>query len=100
MNHRMFDTPVFVKSEGQLIEEVATIDDALEFLYDWPKRRRGPIYETAVRACQGAFEGRCSRPAARQAFASFAKSVKILKEVTLPLPWMMGKVPGRGGVQA
>jgi hypothetical protein len=100
MNDRMFESPVFVKCGGSLIEEVAGIDDALEFLYDWPKKRRGPIYETALKACQRAFEGRYPRSAARQAFASFAKSVNILEEVTTPLPWMTVPSAGRGGLEA
>ncbi|TGV59899.1 DUF982 domain-containing protein, partial [Mesorhizobium sp. M2D.F.Ca.ET.160.01.1.1] len=56
MNDRMFDSPVFVKSGNSLIQEIACLEDALEFLYEWPKNRRGPIYETALRACQGAFD--------------------------------------------
>lgn len=100
MKDRMFDTPIFVRNGSQPLEEVAGIDDALVFLYEWPKRRRGPIYETALRACQRAFEGRCSRPIARQAFASFARSVDILEDVSNPLPWMTGQAPGRGELQA
>ncbi|RUW66009.1 DUF982 domain-containing protein, partial [Mesorhizobium sp. M1E.F.Ca.ET.063.01.1.1] len=49
MNDRMFDSPVFVKSGNSLIQEIACIEDALEFLYEWPKNRRGPIYDTALR---------------------------------------------------
>ncbi|XJO05453.1 hypothetical protein ACHMW7_24080 [Aminobacter sp. UC22_36] len=45
MSDRMFDSPVFVKSGNSLIEEIACLEDALEFLYEWPKNRRGTIYE-------------------------------------------------------
>lgn len=100
MNDRMFDKPIYVRSGGHLIEEVAGVEDALEFLYDWPKKRRGPIYDTALRACQSAFEGRYSLSGARQAFASFAKSANILEVVTTPLPWMMTRGDGHGGLQA
>lgn len=31
MNDRMFDSPVFVKSENSLIQEIACLEDALEF---------------------------------------------------------------------
>jgi hypothetical protein len=52
MNDRMFDSPVFVKDGNSLIQEIASLEDALEFLYEWPQHRRGPIYRTALRACQ------------------------------------------------
>lgn len=100
MNDRMFDSPVFVKSGNTLIQEIACVEDALEFLYEWPSKRRGPIYETALRACQRAFESSYPLSSARQAFSSFAKSVKILEEVTTPLPWMAGPKHGHGGMVA
>src|SRR4051812_18778936 len=34
MNDRMFDSPVFVKSGNSLIQEIACLEDALEFLYE------------------------------------------------------------------
>ncbi|TKT80411.1 DUF982 domain-containing protein [Aquamicrobium sp. LC103] len=100
MNDRMFDKPVFVKNGRSLIEEIACLEDALEFLYEWPKSRRGPIYETAMKACQRAFEGDFSLSGAREAFATFAKSANIFEEVTTPLPWMTAPKPGQGGIPA
>jgi hypothetical protein len=97
MNDRMFDSPVFVKDGNSLIQEVACLEDALAFLYDWPKHRRGPIYRTALRACQSAFEGASATSVARQAFSSFAKSCDILEDVSVPLPWMTGSSRGHGG---
>ena len=99
MNDRMFDSPLFVKSGSSLIQEIACIEDALEFLYEWPKNRRGPIYHTALRACQRAFDSDYPRNAARDAFCGFAKAAKILEEVSVPPPWMAG-VGGRGGLAA
>ncbi|MDX8454624.1 DUF982 domain-containing protein [Mesorhizobium sp. VK9D] len=96
MNDRMFDSPVFVKSGNSLIQEIACIEDALEFLYEWPKNRRGTIYETALRACQRAFDSNYPLSTARDAFCGFAKSVKIHEDVSITLPWMTGK-GGRGG---
>ena len=96
MNDRMFDSPVFVKSGNSLVQEIACLEDALEFLYEWPKNRRGPIYETALRACQRAFDGIYPLSAAREAFCGFAKSAKIHEDVTTALPWMVSK-RGQGG---
>lgn len=97
MSDRMFDSPVFVKAGKSLIEEIACLEDALEFLYEWPKYRRGVIYETARRACQKAFEADYPLSAAKQAFCGFAKSVNILEDVSTPLPWMNGSKPSQGG---
>ncbi|MGI6853891.1 DUF982 domain-containing protein [Mesorhizobium sp. 1B3] len=97
MSDRMFESPVFVKAGKNLIEEIACLEDALEFLYEWPKNRRGVIYETARRACQKAFEGDYPLSAARQAFCGFAQTVNILEDIATPLPWMTGTKPGQGG---
>lgn len=84
MNDRMFDSPVFVKSGGNLIREIACLEDALEFLYDWPKERRGVIYQTALRACQRAFDAGYPLSSAREAFCGFARSAKIHEENAMP----------------
>jgi hypothetical protein len=96
MNSRMFDNPVFIKSGNSLIQEIACLEDALEFLYEWPKNRRGPIHQTALRACQRAFDSDYPLSAARDAFSGFAKAARILEDVTTTLPWMIGK-GGHGG---
>ena len=100
MNDRMFDNPVFVKSGSSLVQEIACLEDALEFLYEWPKNRRGPIYDTALRACQRAFDSSYPLTAAREAFCGFARSAKIYEEVTTTLPWMVGNRGRGGGVAA
>lgn len=100
MSDRWFDSPVFVKCGNRLIQEIARLEDALEFLYEWPKDRRGPIYETALRACQRAFDCGYPLPAARQAFSGFARSVNILENVSTPLPWMVPGKTGANGVGA
>ena len=96
MNDRMFDNPVFVKQGTGIIQEIACLEDALEFLYEWPKKRRGPIHHTALHACQKVYESDYPLSAAKQAFIGFAKSAKILEEVSTPLPWMTADA-GRGG---
>ncbi|MBZ9761533.1 DUF982 domain-containing protein [Mesorhizobium sp. CA8] len=100
MNDRMFDSPVFVKSGDSLIQEIACLEDALEFLYEWPRNRRGPIYETALRACQRAFDSGFPLTAAREAFCGFAKSARIQEDVSTTLPWMISKGGKGGGLTA
>jgi hypothetical protein len=100
MSEKTFESPVFVRAAEGLIEEIACLEDALEFLYEWPKNRRGPIYQTALRACQKVFESNYPLGAARLAFISFAKSARILEDVNTPMPWMIGKTAQGGGVTA
>jgi len=100
MNDRTFARPVFVRNGQLMIEEIGCLDDAFDFLGAWPKNRRGPIYDTAFRACQRAYDGHVPLSVARDAFAGFAKSVKILEDVSAPMPWMAGTKAGRGGATA
>lgn len=78
MIDRMFTSPVFVRHDTDPAWQVASLDDALEYLYAWPHSKRGPIYMTATRACQAAFEGRLPVSSARQAFCAFARSANVL----------------------
>jgi hypothetical protein len=96
MSARTFEEPVFVKAGEGLVEEIATLEDAFDFLDRWPKNRRGVIYETARRACSRAFDSDYPLSAAREAFRGFARWARILEDVTVPLPWMVSK-PGQGG---
>lgn len=94
MSERTFEIPVFVRAAEGLIQEVACLEDACHFLDEWPKHRRGGIYETAKRACHRAFDGLVPLKAAREAFVGFARSAKILEEVSTTLPWMAGARAG------
>lgn len=87
MNDRVFDVPLFVKSGQHLIQEIATLDDAVDFLEDWPLNRRGPIYETALRACHRAYSRDVPLDVARNAFAGFARSAGIFEKVDTLLPF-------------
>lgn len=97
MNDRIFDRPIFVKN-GKVREEINSLVDALDFLEKWPKSRRGTIYGTVVRACDRASSGQIRVSIAHDAFASFAKSVKILDSVAAPLPSGKETKAGPGGV--
>jgi len=97
MSERTFDNPVFVRAAEGLIQEIACLDDALDFLDEWPEHRRGVIYETAKRACHRAFDGFVPLKVARDAFAGFARSVKILEDVSAAIPWTAGANTGQAG---
>ena len=87
MAMRVFDSPVFVKAGNSLVEVIACLENALEFLYDCPEGRRGVIYNAVLRACQSVIERDYPLTAAREAFVGFAKSAGILERVDTPPPW-------------
>lgn len=97
MSERTFDTPIFVRAAEGLIQEIACLEDAFDFLDEWPEHRRGVIYETAKRACHRAFDGFVPLKVARDAFAGFARSVKILENVSAAVPWIAGTDTGQPG---
>jgi hypothetical protein len=101
VNDRTFDAPVYVKRAEHLIQEIHSLDDALDFLEEWPRKRRGPIYETALKACHRAYSGDVTLEIARNAFIGFARSAGIFEKVDslLPFPMILQKT-GRGGVPA
>ncbi|MCP9232559.1 DUF982 domain-containing protein [Mesorhizobium sp. LMG 17147] len=101
MSERTFESPVFVRAAEGLIQEIACLEDAFDFLNEWPKHRRGVIYETAKRACHRAYDGLIPLKVARDAFAGFARSVKILEDVATAMPWVAAAKSGEtGGVAA
>ena len=97
MSERTFEVPVFVKAAEGGVQEVACLEDACRFLDAWPRHRRGVIYDTAKRACHRAFDGLVPLKAARDAFAGFARSAKILDDVPTPMPWIAGAKAGKAG---
>ena len=98
MNDRVFDSPVFVKGAPHFIQEIASLDGAVDFLEEWPSDRRGPIYETALRACHRAYAREVPLDVAHKAFSGFAKSVGILEQVDTLFPFAAISQSGRGGL--
>ncbi|MEQ1955994.1 DUF982 domain-containing protein [Mesorhizobium sp. CN2-181] len=86
MDDRLFQPAVYVECGPRLIQEISNIEDALDFLYDWPSDLRDVIHQTALRACQKAYEGGYPIEAARQAFVGFSKSASILADIASTLP--------------
>ena len=92
MSDRLFDSPVFVKDGPYLVREIASIGDALDFLYEWPAHDRDFIYETAWKACCDSHAG--VKP------VDVAQKRGILEEPEAALPWMKGNNSGGGRVEA
>ena len=100
MSDKSFSSPVFVRTGPEFIQEIASLNDALDFLDEWPEELRGPVYETALRACCRAHDGHIPVSVGRDAFAGFAKSARILEDITAPLPWMQQRGSGVSGAPA
>lgn len=88
MSDRLFDPPVFIKGGKYLIQEVAGLEDAIDVLEAWPDERRDLIYDTVLKACHGALDGRRPTRVARNAFAAFARRAGILEETGTVTAWM------------
>lgn len=74
---KTFDIPVVVTGADMREHRVASVEDALDFLEDWPVYRRNMLYEAAKRLCHSAHDGLCPADAARSAFAKWAKLEQI-----------------------
>ncbi|KQZ13779.1 MULTISPECIES: DUF982 domain-containing protein [unclassified Mesorhizobium] len=79
MDELQFAIPVRVKlSDGQPVEEVYGVDQALEILSEWPSGRQGPLYQAAFNACFGASVGVTGAEDACRAFSAFCRVSGIL----------------------
>jgi hypothetical protein len=99
MNATAFSSSVFVKNGAYLVQEIADLGDAIDFLEEWPEDRRDLIHETALRACYQAHGGLKPMSVARDAFVGFAKRARILEVSEAVMPWIAASKSGSGKVQ-
>lgn len=99
MNAEVFSSPIFVKRGTYIVQEIASLADAIDFLDDWPEDHRDLIHETALRACYDAHDGHKPVSAARNAFRGFAKRAGILEDSTSAMQWIAACKSGSGRVQ-
>ena len=97
MSDRLFDSPVFVKDGPYLVREIASIEDALLFLFEWPEHDQDLIYETAWKACCDAHDGVKPIEAGESAIRGFARKRGIIDEPEVAIPRIKGKRSGGGG---
>ncbi|WP_429096779.1 DUF982 domain-containing protein [Aminobacter sp. BE322] len=101
MRAQAFDRSIFVRDASNSIREIECIGDALAFLASWPESRRGPIHQSAYRACQAVRENRLHLDGARNALHCFARSAGILEQAPVSIePWMVMPRNGHGGILA
>ncbi|MDX8523790.1 DUF982 domain-containing protein [Mesorhizobium sp. MSK_1335] len=79
MDRLQFEVPVrIMPAPGLPVEEIYSVEQALDFLQDWPKRRQGKVYDTAFNACFGATVDVASTEEACRAFAAFCRISGLL----------------------
>ena len=89
----MVPVTVFVGLGAQ--RDLTSTYDLLQFLNEWPNARRGPIFTTALRACNAALAGELTDEDARKAFSSFARASAILASGVEPVA--NARLPNRPG---
>lgn len=101
MKIQAFRQPVFMRDASLEVREIDGVVTALAFLADWPQGRRGPIYQSAFRACSAAHGGQLHVEGARDALRVFGRSAGILEQSPVPMePWVIAATKKRGGVSA
>lgn len=80
MEKMPFFAPVCVSCpDGLTGQDIETLEQALQFLRDWPADRRGPVYQAAYNACTAAREGYLTVEEARKSLSGFARITGILR---------------------
>jgi hypothetical protein len=96
MDDKRFINPVYVADGARMIRQIASLEEAIEFLETLRKPVNGTVHATALKACYRAAAGRMSVEDARRAFEGFAKMSRILEDVS-PQPWPVRQSIDTGG---
>jgi hypothetical protein len=81
MQKMPFFVPVCMSSTADPAgHDIEDLDQALQFLRDWPADRRGPVYQAAYNACTAAREGYLTVEEARKSLSGFARITGILQK--------------------
>ncbi|RUW17697.1 MAG: DUF982 domain-containing protein [Mesorhizobium sp.] len=88
MDAEDFGSPIFVKRAAYIVQEIASLADAIDFLSDWPEDQRDLIHQTALQACYDAEDGHKQLSAAHHAFIDFARQVAILEDPISAMQWI------------
>ncbi|TIO11005.1 DUF982 domain-containing protein [Mesorhizobium sp.] len=90
MDRLQFEVPVRITPAPSLpIEEIYSVEQALDFLHGWPVRRQGPAYQAAFNACFGATVDLVKTEDACRAFMAFCRMSGLLARDMM--------VPGKRG---
>lgn len=86
MDKLQFTVPVrIVVTPGAPVEEIYGVEQALDFLQEWPTGRQGPVYQAAFNACFEALLDLGSTEEARKLLAAFCRvSGLVAKDMAFP----------------
>jgi len=98
MQTKMFVRPVYLRERKDLVLEITTLDDAIDFLEEWCKGDRDIIHDATLKTCYLAHDGHKPVAVAREALCSFAKKKGILEDAPAVLPWMIKGKSGGGRI--
>ncbi len=70
MANTLFDAPLFLKKR-YYIQELASLEDALDVLEEWPEDDRDTTFEVLEKACRMAAQGIFPLPAVRENLRRF-----------------------------
>lgn len=85
MRKMLFVEPVCLNSREASVNDIGDVEQALQFLRDWPIDRRGPVYQAAYNACTAAREGYLTAEEARRSLSGFARITGILRKSDHPI---------------
>ncbi|WP_322886941.1 DUF982 domain-containing protein (plasmid) [Sinorhizobium medicae] len=100
MNSKMFDRPVYLKERRELIREITCLEDAIDFLEEWPERDQDIVHDATLKTCYMAWDSHKPLNVARGALRSFGKKKGILVKSPGVQPWMVRARSGGGRVSA
>lgn len=95
MESRTFAKPVYLKDGKTLVREITNLEEAVEFLMDWPDEKCDALHEATLRTCLMASDGLKPVKVARDALRGFALRKGILENEATAQPWMT--TPNSGG---
>ncbi|MEX2696289.1 DUF982 domain-containing protein [Rhizobium mongolense] len=76
----LFDRAVYVQRK-YFIDEITSLDEVFTFLEAWPEAKRDLAYDTLLKACREAANGRFPIGAARENVRRFLKKAGMLAEI-------------------
>lgn len=79
MNDGTFGKPVYLRDGKYLIREITSVDDAIDFLFEWPEDKRDVLYEAALNTCFMAHDGLKPVKTARDAIRAFGAKKASLR---------------------
>jgi hypothetical protein len=95
MDDRAFGKPIYLKDGKYLIREIASVEDAIYFLEEWPDEKRDALHDIALKTCFLAHDGHKPAKVARDAMRAFGAKKGILVKEPAVQPWMI--TPETGG---